>query len=90
MMALTGTAVVAVVAFFILVPVVNDHVKDYGSLNIQPVPTISNWESASCALFGFGALYGTTPFMSNASYRLGCLPPFYTYYAILESRRKSY
>jgi len=78
-MALAGIAVVAVVAFFILAPVVNVHVKDQGPLYVQPVPTLSNWESASCALFGFGAQYGTTPFLPNASYRFGCLPPFYTF-----------
>ena len=77
--ALMGITVVAVVAVFILAPVVNVHVKDYGSLNIQPVPTLSNWESASCALFGFGAQYGTTPFLPNASYQFGCLPQFYSF-----------
>ena len=78
MMALAGIAIVAVVALFILAPVVNVHVKDYGSLN-DAVPTLSNWESVSCALFGVGAQYGTTPFTPNATYRLGCLPPFYTF-----------
>ena len=79
MLALTGIAVIAVATLFVLAPVVNVHVKDYGSLNIQPVPTLSNWESASCALFGFGAQYGTTPFMPNASYQLGCLPSSYSF-----------
>jgi len=78
-MVFAGFAVAAVVALFIFAPVINVQVKDYGSLNIQPVPTLSNWESASCALFGFGAQYGTTPFMPNASYRFGCLPSSYNF-----------
>ena len=76
MKALVGVSSLAMVAFFVLAPIIYSPTTVIGPIllgnSTQNWPTYPNWESPSCWAFGQGAYYGRTVFQMNASYQVGC------------------